>query len=215
MEKNEIDYTLYLCTDRSLMKGNDLKEVVEQAVLGGCSVIQLREKECSTKEFFELAKGIKSVTDKYNIPLIINDRIDIMMAVDADGVHLGQEDLPIQEARRILGENKLIGVSAHNMEEAVKAWREGADYLGVGAVFGTKTKKNTVDTSIDTLRDICEKINIPVVAIGGIGMSNLEQLRNSGISGIAVVSAIMAAENAELSSSELLKKVREVRNERI
>ena len=210
MEKADIDYTLYLCTDRNLMKTETLAETVEQAILGGCSVVQLREKECDTKEFFQLAKGIKQVTDKYNIPLIINDRIDIMLAVDAAGVHLGQEDMPVKEARRIIGENKIIGVSAHNLEEAQKAWEEGADYLGVGAIFGTKTKKNTVDTSIETLKEICHTVKIPVVAIGGIGLSNIYQLNGSGISGVAVVSAIMAAENVKEVAAELVRKIGEV-----
>lgn len=210
MEKADIDYTLYLCTDRNLMKTETLAETVEQAILGGCSVVQLREKECDTKDFFQLAKGIKQVTDKYNIPLIINDRIDIMLAVDAAGVHLGQEDMPVKEARRIVGENKIIGVSAHNLEEAQKAWEEGADYLGVGAIFGTKTKKNTVDTSIETLKEICHTVKIPVVAIGGIGLSNIYQLNGSGISGVAVVSAIMAAENVKEVAAELVRKIGEV-----
>lgn len=210
MEKADIDYTLYLCTDRNLMKTETLAETVEQAILGGCSVVQLREKECDTKDFFQLAKGIKQVTDKYNIPLIINDRIDIMLAVDAAGVHLGQEDMPMKEARRIVGENKIIGVSAHNLEEAKKAWEEGADYLGVGAIFGTKTKKNTVDTSIETLKEICHTVKIPVVAIGGIGLSNIYQLNGSGISGVAVVSAIMAAENVKEVAAELVRKIGEV-----
>ena len=210
MEKADIDYTLYLCTDRNLMKTETLAETVEQAILGGCSVVQLREKECDTKDFFQLAKGIKQVTDKYNIPLIINDRIDIMLAVDAAGVHLGQEDMPVKEARRIIGENKIIGVSAHNLEEAKKAWEEGADYLGVGAIFGTKTKKNTVDTSIETLKEICHTVKIPVVAIGGIGLSNIYQLNGSGISGVAVVSAIMAAENVKEVAAELVRKIGEV-----
>lgn len=210
MEKADIDYTLYLCTDRSLIKSGTLEETVEQAILGGCSIVQLREKECNTKEFFETAKGIKRITDKYNIPLIINDRIDIMMAVDAAGVHLGQEDLPVKEAREILGEDKIIGVSAHNIEEAKKAWEEGADYLGVGAIFGTKTKKNTVDTSIATLKEICCNVEIPVVAIGGVGLSNISRLKGSGIQGVAVVSAIMVAENVKEVAEELVKKVGEV-----
>lgn len=210
MEKADIDYTLYLCTDRNLMKTETLAETVEQAILGGCSVVQLREKECDTKDFFQVAKGIKQVTDKYNIPLIINDRIDIMLSVDAAGVHLGQEDMPVKEARRIVGENKIIGVSAHNLEEAKKAWEEGADYLGVGAIFGTKTKKNTVDTSIETLKEICHTVKIPVVAIGGIGLSNIYQLNGSGISGVAVVSAIMVAENVKEVAAELVRKIGEV-----
>lgn len=209
------DYTLYLCTDRKSMKLGNLEEVAEQAIMGGCSVIQLREKECSTREFFQTAKGIKSVTQKYNIPLIINDRIDIALAVGAEGVHLGQEDLPMAEARKLLGEDKIIGASAHNLEEALKAWKEGADYLGVGAIFGTKTKENAVITSIDTLREICTQVPIPVVAIGGVRGANIEQLKHTGISGVAVVSAIMASEQPKEAAAELLIRVREVQNEGI
>lgn len=215
MEKQETDYSLYLCTDRHTNGILTFQETVEQAVLGGCSVVQLREKECSTREFFQRAADIKAVTEKYNIPLIINDRIDVCMAVNADGVHLGQEDLPVAEARRILGEEKIIGVSAHNLEEALKAWQEGADYLGVGAIFGTNTKKNTTATSIEILKEICLQVPIPVVAIGGVCAVNIEQLKNSGVSGVAVVSAIMAAEAPKKAAAELLMKVREVQNEGI
>lgn len=215
MEKADIDYTLYLCTDRSFMKTKTLEEAVEQAVKGGCSIVQLREKDCSTKEFLEQALRIKKITQQYNVPLIINDRIDICMAADADGVHLGQEDMPIAQARKLLGEEKIIGASAHNVEEALKAWQEGADYLGVGAIFGTNTKKNTVDTSIETLKEICAKVSIPVVAIGGVGLSNIEKLTGSGVRGVAVVSAIMAAEEPKKAAEKLVIKVREVQNERI
>lgn len=215
MEKADIDYILYLCTDRSFMKTETLEETVEQAVQGGCSIVQLREKDCSTKEFYEQALRIKNVTQQYNIPLIINDRIDICMAVNADGVHLGQEDMPVAEARKLLEEEKILGVSAHNVEEALKAWQDGADYLGVGAIFGTNTKKNTVDTSIETLKEICGKVPIPVVAIGGVGLSNIEKLAGSGISGVAVVSAIMAAEEPKKAAEKLVIKVREVQNEGI
>ena len=215
MEKADIDYTLYLCTDRNCMKTETLEETVEQAIMGGCSIVQLREKDCSTKEFYEQALRIKKITLQYKVPLIINDRIDICMAVDADGVHLGQEDMPIAQARRLLGEGKIIGASAHNAEEAVKAWQEGADYLGVGAIFGTNTKKNTVDTSIETLKEICNKVPIPVVAIGGVGLSNIEKLAGSRIRGVAVVSAIMAVEQPKEVAEKLVMKVRGVQNERI
>ena len=210
MNKKKMNYSLYLCTDRQIDGNYTFLETVEQAVQGGCSVVQLREKDCSTREFLKRAAGIKSVTEKYNIPLIINDRIDICMAVNADGVHLGQEDFPIAEARRILGEEKIIGASAHNLKEALTAWREGADYLGVGAIFSTNTKKNTVNTSISTLREICSQVPIPIVAIGGISADNIEQLRNSGISGVAVVSAIMAEKEPKKAAEELLMKVRKV-----
>lgn len=215
MKKQKADYCLYLCTDRHTNGKLDFLQTIEQALQGGCSVVQLREKECNTREFYQRAAGIKILTDQYNIPLIINDRIDVCMAVNADGVHLGQEDMPVEEARKILGDEKIIGVSAHNLEEALKAWREGADYLGVGAIFGTKTKKNTVDTSIETLREICSQVPIPVVAIGGISIDNIVQLKHTGISGVAVVSALMAAEEPKRAAAELLIKVREVQNEGI
>ncbi len=215
MKKRKADYCLYLCTDRHTNGKLDFLQIIEQALQGGCSVVQLREKECDTREFYQRATDIKTVTDRYHIPLIINDRIDVCMAVDADGVHLGQEDLPVREARKILGDEKIIGVSAHNIEEALKAWKEGADYLGVGAIFGTKTKKNTVDTSIETLKEICSRVPIPVVAIGGISADNIVQLKHTGINGVAVVSAIMTAEEPKRAAAELLIKVREVQNEGI
>ena len=215
MKKQKADYGLYLCTDRHTNGRLDFLQTIEQAIQGGCSVVQLREKECSTREFYRQAADVKTLTRQYNIPLIINDRIDVCMAANADGVHLGQEDLPVREARKILGQEKIIGASAHNLEEALKAWREGADYLGVGAIFGTKTKKNTVDTSIETLREICTQVPIPVVAIGGICIENVGQLKHTGISGVAVVSAIMAAKEPKRAAEELLIKVREVQNEGI
>ena len=149
----KVDYTLYLCTDSGLMSCNTVEESVERAIQGGVSVVQLREKEASSRELFELAKRVKRVTDKYDVPLIINDRLDICLAVDAAGVHLGQTDLPCSEARRILGAEKIIGVSAATPEEAAKAQSDGADYLGVGAVFATSTKTNTRPvTARDTQR---------------------------------------------------------------
>lgn len=215
MERQKADYCLYLCTDRHTNGKLDFLQTVEQALQGGCSVVQLREKECATREFYQRAADVKALTDQYNIPLIINDRIDVCMAVNADGVHLGQEDMPVKEARKILGDEKIIGVSAHNLEEALQAWKEGADYLGVGAIFGTKTKKNTVDTSVEILREICLQVPIPVVAIGGISIENVVQLKHTGIDGVAVVSAIMAAAEPKRAAAELLIKVREVRNEGI
>ena len=214
MEKADIDYTLYLCTDRNLMKTETLAETVEQAILGGCSVVQLREKECDTKEFFQMAKGIKQVTDKYNIPLIINDRIDIMLAVDAAGVHLGQEDMPLKEARRIIGENKIIGVSAHNLTEARKAWEEGADYLGVGAIYPTTTKVKTVITPVSVLSEICKSVPIPVNAIGGLNTDNSDVLSDVDIDGICVVSAIMKSDNPYLAAHSLKQKAIELTNRR-
>ena len=163
----KIDYTLYLCTDSGLMSSATVEESVERAVQGGCSVVQLREKEASSLELFRLAERVKRVTDKYGVPLIINDRLDICQAVDAAGVHLGQSDLPCAEARKILGADKIIGVSAATPEEAAKAQADGADYLGVGAVFPTTTKTNTRKVTPEIIRGIRRAVTIPFVVIGG------------------------------------------------
>ena len=148
MKKQEIDYTLYLCTDRDLMSTDTIEEAVEQAVKGGCTVVQLREKDCSSLEFYETALRVKKITDQYKIPLIINDRVDIALAVNADGVHVGQDDLPAASVRRILGGDKVIGVSAGSVREAVKAREDGADYLGVGAMHATSTKTDADVTTV-------------------------------------------------------------------
>lgn len=215
MKKTDVDYTLYLCTDRKFISTESLEQAVEQAIQGGCSVVQLREKNCSTNEFLTIAENIKNITTKYHIPFIINDRIDIMLAVGADGVHLGQEDMPVAKARELIGEEKIIGCSAHNLEEAVQAWKDGADYLGVGAIFGTSTKADASNTSIETLKEICDKVKLPVVAIGGISTSNVEALAKTGIRGAAVVSAVMAAKDKNKAAEVMRMKVREVLNEGI
>ncbi|MDE6313435.1 MAG: thiamine phosphate synthase [Lachnospiraceae bacterium] len=206
MEKVQTDYSLYLCTDQGCIGERNFYQVVEHAIQGGCSVVQLREKKCSTREFLQTAKRIKAITKKYNIPLIINDRIDICLAADAEGVHLGLQDMPVAEARRLLGDKKIIGCSAHSLTEACQAKKEGADYLGVGAVFATDTKKDAVTTSLDTLKEICQKINLPVVAIGGVKEDNADLLRDTGIAGIAVISAIMA-DSEPRKAAERLKRI--------
>lgn len=188
----KVDYTLYLCTDSGLMFCNTVEESVERAIQGGVSVVQLREKEASSRELFELAKRVKRVTDKYDVPLIINDRLDICLAVDAAGVHLGQTDLPCSEARRILGAEKIIGVSAATSEEAAKAQSDGADYLGVGAVFATSTKTNTRPVTAETIRAIRSAVDIPFVVIGGVNSENISGLHGLGINGAAVISAIIS-----------------------
>ncbi len=186
------DYSLYLCTDSTLMSCNTVEESVEKAIIGGCTVVQLREKNCSSRELFELALRVKKVTDNYKIPLIINDRIDICLAADADGVHLGQQDLPCAEARKILGKDKIIGVSAALPEEAAAAEAAGADYLGVGAVFATSTKTNTRPVTAETIRAIRAAVSIPFVVIGGVNQSNVSSLYGLGINGAAVISAVIA-----------------------
>lgn len=188
----KIDYTLYLCTDSGLMSSATVEESVERAVQGGCSVVQLREKEASSLELFRLAERVKRVTDKYGVPLIINDRLDICQAVDAAGVHLGQSDLPCAEARRILGAEKIIGVSAATPEEAAKAQADGADYLGVGAVFPTTTKTNTRKVTPEIIRGIRRAVTIPFVVIGGVNAENITRLYGLGIDGAAVISAVIA-----------------------
>lgn len=188
----KIDYTLYLCTDSGLMSSATVEESVERAVQGGCSVVQLREKEATSLELFRLAERVKRVTDKYGVPLIINDRLDICQAVDAAGVHLGQSDLPCAEARRILGAEKIIGVSAATPEEAAKAQADGADYLGVGAVFPTTTKTNTRKVTPEIIRGIRQAVTIPFVVIGGVNAENITRLYGLGIDGAAVISAVIA-----------------------
>lgn len=188
----KIDYTLYLCTDSGLMSSATVEESVERAVQGGCSVVQLREKEASSLELFRLAERVKRVTDKYGVPLIINDRLDICQAVDAAGVHLGQTDLPCAEARKILGADKIIGVSAATPEEAAKAQADGADYLGVGAVFPTTTKTNTRKVTPEIIRGIRRAVTIPFVVIGGVNAENITRLYGLGIDGAAVISAVIA-----------------------
>lgn len=186
------DYTLYLCTDSGLMSCATVEESVEMAVRGGCSVVQLREKNASSLELYQLAKRVKQVTDKYAVPLIINDRLDICQAVDAAGVHLGQSDLPCAQARRILGADKIIGVSAATPEEAAKAQADGADYLGVGAVFPTTTKTNTRKVTPEIIRGIRRAVTIPFVVIGGVNAENITQLYGLGINGAAVISAVIS-----------------------
>lgn len=200
-----VDYTLYVCTDRGLMSSPTIEESVEQAILGGCTVVQLREKDCSSREFYETARRVREITANYQVPLIINDRVDIALAVDADGVHVGQSDLPAAAVRRILGNDKIIGVSAARLEEARKAQEDGADYLGVGAMFATGTKKNTRSVSIENLTEICAAVEIPVVAIGGIHEENAASLRDTGIAGLAVVSAVVAQPDVAQAAARLKK----------
>ncbi len=201
--KRKIDYSLYLCTDRELMSTATLEEAVEQAILGGCTLIQLREKDCSSREFYKTACAVKAVTDQYHTPLIINDRLDIALAVDADGVHAGQSDLPCKVLRDILGEDKIIGVSASNLEEAVQAERDGADYLGIGAMFATGTKTDAKIVSMDELCAIRAAVKIPLVVIGGINRETAPAFCEIGVNGLAVVSAVIARPDIRKAAREL------------
>ncbi|MCL2485270.1 MAG: thiamine phosphate synthase [Endomicrobia bacterium] len=206
---NKTDLTLYFVTDSTNMNENDFLEIVKQACIGGVTLVQVREKDKSGLDFLSLAKKVKQITDQYNIPLIINDRVDIAMAVDAAGVHVGQSDMPVYAVRKLLGENKIIGATVKTVEQAKKAKEESADYLGVGAIYPTTTKVVTVITGIETLNEIADQTNMPVVAIGGLNASNMHVLYNSEASGIAVVSAIMKSQNPCGTAKELKKQVLE------
>lgn len=205
LNKSEIDYTLYLVTDRGFLGQRDLARSVKEAILGGVTLVQLREKDVSSLDFYVLAQKVKAVTDHYQIPLIINDRLDIALAVGAAGLHVGQDDLPAAVARRILGPDKILGVSAARLEEALRAQEEGADYLGVGAVFPTATKDDVRRVAADELQKLKKAVTIPVVAIGGINEQNLPDLRETGIDGIAVVSAILNKEDIQKAAGDLRK----------
>lgn len=199
---------LYAVTDRTWLNGRTLHEVVEAALRGGATCVQLREKELDNAAFVCEAAELKKLCCHYAVPLIINDSVEIMLASGADGVHIGQDDGDVREIRRRIGPDKLLGVSAHSVDEAVKAEREGADYLGAGAVFATGTKPDAGSLSYAALRAICASVSIPVVAIGGISQNNLAQLAGSGIDGVAVVSAIFAAEDVEAATQKLRETIR-------
>jgi thiamine-phosphate pyrophosphorylase len=204
--KPEIDYTLYLVTDRDLMSAASIEESVERAISGGCTVVQLREKTASSKEFYETALRVRKITSRLNVPLLINDRVDITLAVDADGVHIGQDDLSYDAVRRIIGQDKVIGLSVSNLTEALTAVDMGADYLGVGAMFATGTKTNANLISIDELKRIRAEVDIPIVVIGGINKETVPLFSGTGINGIAVVSAIVS-QNDEAAAARELKKL--------
>lgn len=203
--KNKIDYSLYLCTDRELMTSATIEESVEAALRGGATVVQLREKACSSREFYELGLRVKGITDAYGAPLIINDRVDIALAVAAAGVHVGQSDLPCRAVRSLVGENGLVGVSASSLEEAVQAQQDGADYIGVGAMFATGTKTDAELVTMEELERIRLAVQIPIVVIGGINRRTIPLFRGKGIDGIAVVSAIVAQPDAEAAARDLWK----------
>ena len=201
------DTSLYLVTDRSGMGDCEFESKIRSAVEGGCTMVQLREKNINSYLMYQRALSIKKITDEYHIPLIINDRLDIMLAVGADGVHLGQQDIPVKIVRRLIGKDKIIGVSAHCPEEAEKAERDGADYLGVGAIFPTTTKKDIIITPVDVLRKIKETVSVPVVAIGGINQNNINTLKGSHVDGVAVISATMKSKDPKSSAVALKASV--------
>lgn len=200
---NDIDLSLYLVTDNSEDVDKFLN-TIEEAIKGGVTVVQIREKTADTLDFYNLALKVKEITTKYDVPLIVNDRVDIALAIDADGVHVGQSDMPCDVTRKLIGQNKILGVSAATVKEAKKAENDGADYIGTGAVFPTATKDDADSVTKDELKEIVESIDIPVVAIGGINLNNARELNDTGIAGLSVVSAIMSSDNPKKSSQELL-----------
>lgn len=198
-----IDTTMYFITDSTGFTEEEFLYRVEEACKGGVTLLQLREKEKTTREYIALAEKVHNITRKYNIPLIIDDRTDVALAVDAEGVHVGQSDMPVDIARKLMGERKIIGATAKTVSQALEAYKNGADYLGVGAIYPTTTKVKTVITSVDTLKEIVKAVPIKVNAIGGLNKDNIHILKDSGIDGICVVSAIMKAESPMTAAKEL------------
>lgn len=212
MKSDRSKYLLYAVTDRHWLNGRTLEDDVELALKGGATLVQLREKNLNFEDFCREAEKIHLLCQKYKVPLIINDNVEVAQAVNAEGVHLGQGDMSIAKAREILGNGKIIGATARTKEQAVKAEMDGADYVGSGAVFGTSTKSDAVKMSFETLNEICKSVQIPVTAIGGITKENVSELKGTGISGVAVVSGIFAEKDIYNSTIELKKKIEEVVN---
>ena len=202
---------LYLVTDSTNLAEEIFLKKVEDALRGGVTMLQIREKDKTTRDYIELAAKTHEIAKKYNVPLIIDDRVDVAMAVDAEGVHLGQSDMQVDKARKILGEKKIIGATTKTVPQALEAYQNGADYLGVGAIYPTTTKVKTVLTSVDTLTDICNSVPIPANAIGGLNKGNIDVLKDAPIAGICVVSAIMKAEDSYEAAKELLKAYEELK----
>ena len=212
MKSKYIDYSLYLVTDRGLSRGRSTLKIVEAAVCGGVTCVQLREKDCSTREFIAQAQAIRDRLQALAIPLIINDRLDVAMAVEADGVHLGQTDMPLEMARAIVKDTMLIGISAESLRDAVEAEKGGADYLGVSPIYATPTKTDTAaPLGLEGLRQIDETVTLPLVGIGGLNQNNAGDVIRSGADGVAVVSAIVAAEDPEQAARNLKSTIEEAR----
>ncbi|MBR1848459.1 MAG: thiamine phosphate synthase [Lachnospiraceae bacterium] len=204
---------LYLVTDSTGLEEEVFLQKVEAALQGGVTILQLREKEKSTREYMELATKVHAITKKYGVPLIIDDRVDVALAIDAEGVHVGQSDMPVDIARKLMGPEKIVGATTKTVEQAREAYEKGADYLGVGAIYPTTTKVKTVLTSVDTLRDICNAVPIPANAIGGLNKDNIHVLKGVPIAGICVVSAIMKAEDSGVATKRLLQAYRELKKD--
>ncbi|WP_300356436.1 thiamine phosphate synthase [Fusobacterium sp.] len=206
---NKIDYSLYLVTDRDILGERDLCKAVEDSIKGGTTIVQLREKFIDDEKFLQIAKEVQKITKKYNVPLIINDNIKIAKEIDAEGVHIGQSDDSLEKAREILGKNKIIGVSVGSIEEALKAQAGGADYLGIGTIFYTGSKKDINEPlGIENLKNIVDAIKIPSVAIGGIHLDNVKDVMNTGVDGVAVISEILGKEDIKNASKTLLSFIK-------
>ena len=201
---------LYLVTNRYQDSLESFLEKVETACRSGVTIIQLREKNLTTNQYYHLAKQVKEITDAYQVPLIIDDRLDVCLAVDAAGLHIGDDELPVSVARKVLGPEKILGVTAKTVKRALEAEEGGADYLGTGAIFPTTTKENAPITLISTLKTICQRVTIPVVAIGGLTSENIDQLIGTGIAGVAVVRDLMQAEDIEAKTQTFLTKLDDI-----
>ena len=201
---------LYLVTNRYQDSLESFLEKVEAACRSGVTIIQLREKNLTTNQYYHLAKQVKEITDAYQVPLIIDDRLDVCLAVDAAGLHIGDDELPVSVARQVLGPKKILGVTAKTVKRALEAETSGADYLGTGAIFPTRTKENAPITLISTLKTICQTVAIPVVAIGGLTSENIDQLAATGIAGVAVVRDLMQAEDIEAKTQAFLTKLDDI-----
>ncbi len=210
MNCDKKDLALYAVTDRHWLKGETLYDQVKKAIEGGATFIQLREKHLSREEFLKEAIEIKALCAEYKVPFVINDDVDLALQIDADGVHVGQSDMQAGDVRAKLGPDKIIGVSARTVEQALLAEKSGADYLGVGAVFATSSKEDAVEVGPEVLRTICEAVSIPVVAIGGITKENVIQLKGSGIAGIAVISAVFAQPDIKAAAAELRQLTKDI-----
>ena len=206
----KFDSSLYFITDSTNYGEEEFLFRVEQALMGGVTLLQLREKEKSTREYIDLAEKVHAISARYDVPLIIDDRVDVALAVDAEGVHVGASDMPVSTARKLMGDKKIVGATAKTVPWAKDAYEQGADYLGVGAIFPTTTKVITVLTSVDTLRDICSAVPIPVNAIGGLTKDNIDVLAGVPVAGICVVSAIMKADDPKKAAIELKARAKEL-----
>lgn len=210
MKVTNYELRLYAVTDRTWLGERKLSEQVREAILGGVTFVQLREKNIEREEFISLANDVKEITDQFRIPFVINDNVEVAIEVSADGVHVGQEDMEVKKVRDLIGTDKILGVSVQTVQQAIQAEKDGADYLGVGAIFSTDSKADATNVTIATLKSICQSVKIPVVAIGGININNVQELNKSGIAGIAVISAIFSKDNIAEAATVLKDSVKSI-----